>query len=134
MKVEKSRSRILFEFKNGIIIDIWENLSEIIFNRRFNLNSWQFINIEFENDRAMQGLEFIFVLLCCGIRVRIPTHPKEEHQIHKTCRNALDDLRDNSCHGWVDNKGYKAFREKKTQMITIERIRTKYNRKRIFIQ
>jgi len=133
MKIDKSRSRIFVEFKNGVIIEIWETLSEIIFNRRFNWNTWQFINIEFENDRAMQGLEFIFVLLCCGIRVRIPTHPKEEHKIYKEVKDSMDILK-NSCHGWVNKYTYSCFKNKTIDAMMIFRIRRKATRKRLFIQ
>ena len=134
MKIDKSRSRIFIEFKNGFIIDIWECLSEIIFNRQFNWNTWQFILIEFENDRAMQGLEFTFVLLCCGIRVRIPTSPKGEHEMHKSCRTSLDSIMNKSCHGWVNSQLYKKFQKKEINYIQVDRIRSDRRRKKLFIQ
>jgi hypothetical protein len=77
MKIEKSHNRIIFEFKKGIIIELWECLSEIIFWKHYNWNVWQFINIEFENDIWLGGYEFSFVLLCCGIRIRIPHETKK---------------------------------------------------------
>jgi len=60
------------EFKSGIIISIWECLSEIFKFRKFNWNTWTLIQIEFENDMWTGGYEFKFVLMCCGIRVRLP--------------------------------------------------------------
>jgi len=133
MKIDKSRSRLFIEFKNGFIIDIWECLSEIIFNRSFNWNTWQFINIEFENDRAMQGLEFTFVLLCCGIRIRIPTHPKEEHKIHKEVMGSMDILKQ-SCNGWVNKGMYKDFKNKTRNVMLVFRTRQQRSRKKLFIQ
>jgi hypothetical protein len=133
MKIEKTKNSIDIEFKNGIIIGIWESLSEIIFYKRFNWNTWQFINIEFENDRAMHGLEFTFVLLCCGLRIRIPTHPKEEHKIHKTVMKSLDILKE-SCYGWVNKQMYDKFRKKEGNHIQIDNIKSKRRNKKVFIQ
>jgi len=133
MKIEKSKNRIFIEFKNGFIIDIWENLSEIIFFRRFNWNVWQFINLEFENDRAMHGQEITFVFLCCGIRIRWDTKPEKEHDVHKRVMNSMDILK-NSCHGWTNTKEYNYFKNKKTQSIFIFKTRRKGYNKRIFIQ
>lgn len=87
MKINKSKNSIFIEFNNGLIIDIWECLSEIIFFNQYNWNTWQFINIEFENDRMLGAYEFTFVFLCCGIRIRIPNETsksKKEWQLIKS--------------------------------------------------
>ncbi len=98
MKITKSRSSLHIEFNNGIIIGMWECLSEIFFGKQFNWNIFQLINIEVENDRGMHANEFTFVLLCCGIRIRIPTHPKEEHEMYKSVRTSLDSIMNKSCY------------------------------------
>jgi tyrosine-protein phosphatase YwqE len=134
MKIERTNHSIDIEFKNGNIFEIFESLTEIIFNKQYNWNTWQFINIEFENDRAMQAYEFTFVLLCCGIRIRISTHPKEEHKIHKEIMKSMDILKQ-SCYGWVDKESYKEFQKRKREDILIFRTKNKSpNRKKIFIQ
>jgi hypothetical protein len=78
MKIERRFiDSVDFEFNNGLIISFWQCLTEILFWRRFNWNTWQFINIEFENDIIMGGYEFTFVLFCCGLRIRIPHETKK---------------------------------------------------------
>jgi hypothetical protein len=61
-----------FEFNNGLMISFWQCLTEILLWKTYNWNTWQFINIEFENDIMCGAYEFTFVLLCCGFRISIP--------------------------------------------------------------
>ena len=73
MKIERHGIGIIdFELKNGGIISLYQCLTEILTWKEFNWNTWQFINIEFENDIMCGAYEFTFVLMCCGIRIRIP--------------------------------------------------------------
>ncbi len=122
------------EFNNGIIISFWQTITEIFSWRKFNWNTFQFILVEFENDIGMHAYEFTFVLLCCGIRIRIPTHPKEEHEMHKICRTSMDDIMNKSCHGWVKKDTWELFKKKKRDYILVFRTRGKGIRKRLFIQ
>ncbi len=137
MKIEKSRSSILFEWKNGFMIDLWENLSEIIFWKRFNWNTWQFINIEFENDIIMGGYEFRFVFLCCGIRIRIPHETKKSKKQWDKINRSMKRIHQ-SCYGWVNSKAYNNFRKnKRTDEIEILEVANKkayQYKKKIFIQ
>jgi hypothetical protein len=73
MKIERRFiDSIDFEFNNGLMISFWQCLTEILLCNRYNWNTWQFINIEFENDIMCGAYEFTFVFLCCGLRIRIP--------------------------------------------------------------
>jgi len=138
MKIEKTKNSIFFEWKNGFIIDIWENLSEIIFWKRFNWNTWQFINIEFENDIRMGGYEFTFVFLCCGIRIRIPHETKKSkkqwNRINKSMKKIYQ-----SCYGYVSKDNYKEYRKKegKVSQLIVYKENTGFlpkKSKKIFIQ
>jgi len=93
MKIEKTESSICFEFNNGIIIEIWECLREIIFWRRYNWNTWQFINIEFENDIQCGHYEFTFVLMCCGIRILIPNETKKSKKFLEELNQQVEDIK-----------------------------------------
>jgi hypothetical protein len=122
-----------FEFKNGIFISVWQNLTEIFKMKQFNWNTFQFILVEFENDRAMHDYEFTLVLLCCGIRIRVPVFPKEEHPIHKEVYDSLKSLKE-SCYGWCNTNAYKRFKNKQEDRLIVLRTRQSGIRKKIFIQ
>lgn len=127
------REKGLIEFNNGIIISYWQGLSEIIKWRKFNWNTFQFINIEFENDSWIGAYEFTLVLFLCGIRIRLPHQTKKSKKFWKKTSKIMEKL-DNSCYGWVNNKIYVKFKNKKQEFMRVERIRTKHSRKKIFIQ
>ena len=74
MKIGKG----FIEFNNGLMITYWQTITEIFKWRNYNWNTWQFLNIEFENDIMCGAYEFTFVFLCCAIRIRIP------HQTEKS--------------------------------------------------
>ena len=129
MKLQKG----LVEFNNGIIISYWQQISQLFNPKRYNWITLQLFNLEFENDRAMQGIEFVIVLFCCGLSIRIPTHPKEEHKIHKEVRNSLKRL-EQSCYGWVNKEDYERYRTKKADQIYVVEKKRRYYTKKIFIQ
>jgi len=133
MKIEKSKNQIIIEFKNGLMIDLWQCITEIFTWRKYNWNTWQLINIEIENDTWLGGLEFTFVLLCCGIRIRIPIeNPKSKknwNEINKSMKKINE-----SCYGWIGNKEYKEFKTKKANYLLVKSKREKGKRKKIFIQ
>lgn len=108
------------EFNNGVILSYWQALSEIWKTHKFNWSTFQLINIEIENDRAMQGIEFSMSLLCCGFRIRVPLHPKVEHKIHKKTFKALRRI-EQSCYGYTVERSYTAFRKAETNLLIISR-------------
>lgn len=94
MKIErKFIDSIDFEFNNGIIIALWQCLTEIILWKRYNWNTWQFINIEFENDIMMGAYEFTFVFLCCGFRIRIPHSTEKSIENWKKINESLNNIK-----------------------------------------
>jgi hypothetical protein len=97
------------EFKNGFLINIWETLSEIFLWKKFNWNTWQFINIEFENDIMTGAYEIMFVLLCCGIRIRIPHETNKSKKFWKDIKQQKNYL-SQSCYGYVNKKDYNLFK------------------------
>jgi len=136
MKIERRFiDSIDFEFANGIMIGIWQCLSEILLYKRYNWNTWQFINIEFENDIVLGAYEFTFVLLCCGIRIRIPHQTKKSKKEWKKLNKSMKDI-DKSCYGWVGKDWYNCFKNAKKDCVVME-VRNKKNKthnKKIFIQ
>ena len=121
------------EGKNGFIIGWWQTITEIFTWKKFNWNIYQFILIEFENDIMTGAYEFTFVLLCCGIRIRIPHRTKKGDKFWKTTDSMMKKLND-SCYGWVNKKEYNDFKDKKRDWIRVTRIRELDKRKKIFIQ
>ena len=77
------------EFKNGVIISLWECISEIFKWRKYNWNTWQFINVEFENDTWTGGYEFTFVFLFCGIRFRISHETEKSKKFWKKVKKEI---------------------------------------------
>jgi hypothetical protein len=122
-----------FEFKNGIFISVWQCLTEIFKMKKFNWSTFQFLLVEFENDRAMHNLSLTLGLLCCGIRIVFPTHPKEEHHIHKEVYDTMTKLKE-SCYGWVSEKDYESFRKKKVSNLSVWTTKKLGGKKKVFIQ
>jgi hypothetical protein len=81
-----------FEFKCGVLISFWQTITEVFKMNKFNWSTFQFILVEFENERAMHNMSFTFVFLCMGVRIMLPTFPKEEHSHHKEVRKSMDTL------------------------------------------
>jgi hypothetical protein len=133
MKIDKSKNMILFEFKNGLIIELWQALTEIFQSKRFNWNVWQFIMIEFENDMMLGGYEFTFVFLGCGMRIRVPHETKISKAQWKKI-NSQTKILDDSCYGWTSESWYQDFKNKKITNLMIYRTRQNEFRKKIFIQ
>lgn len=133
MKIENSKGNILLEFKNGIVIDLWQCITEIFIWKKYNWNVWQFINVEFEKDTYLGSYDFTFVLLCCGIRISIPVPNKKSEEEWKKLGSIRTAIK-NSCNGWVNEKSYENFRKKKIENLKVTRKRTKKNYKKIFIQ
>ena len=125
----------LIEFNNGVFISYWQCLTEVFNMHRFNWSTFQFLNIEFENDRACQQYSITLVLLCCGIRLVIPVKPENEHEVHKTIRRSMSLLK-RSCYGYTPIKGWNAFRKQKREAILVYRDKPKNNgpQKKLFIQ
>ena len=95
MKIErKFIDSIDFEFNNGLIISFWQCLTEIFLWKKYNWNTWQFINIEFENDIMCGAYEFTFVLFCCGFRIRIPNETKQSKDNFTKWNKELEDFQD----------------------------------------
>jgi hypothetical protein len=87
----------IFEFKNKVTVDLWECITEIFHQKDFNWNTYQFINIEFENDTWTGAYEFTFVLLCCGLRVRIPHETEKSKKFwEKLDKERKDWLKDST--------------------------------------
>lgn len=126
----------VFEFKNGVLISVWQNLTEIFQMRKFNWSTFQLILVEFENDRAMQGLEVTLVFLCCGFRLRIPTSPTEEHKVHKEVSKNFDKILNDSAHGYTSVKGWNAFKKATGQILLIRKEKPKGHgpQRKMFIQ
>jgi hypothetical protein len=124
-----------FEFENGIIISFWQTITEIFRMDKFNWSTYQFIRVEFENERSMHNMSLTLVFLCCGVRIMIPTYPTEEHEVHKKVKRALFDLK-KSCHGYTVVNGWNDFRKMKRDAIVVYRIKTKDKgrMKKLFIQ
>lgn len=81
MKIEhRFIDSIDFEFNNGLVISLWQCLTEILLWKKYNWNTWQFINVEFENDIMCGGYEFTFVFMCCGIKIGIPHETKKSKE------------------------------------------------------
>jgi len=123
--------------KNGIIISFWETIFEIFNMKAFNWSTFQFILVEFENERAMHNMSFTFVFLCMGVRIMIPTFPKVEHEEHKKVRKSMDFIK-KSCYGYTAVKGWNAFR-KTTEGVHVmlvfkDKPKGKGPQKKIFIQ
>jgi len=133
MKIEKSKSQILFEFKNGIMINIWQNITEIFTWKNYNWNTYQFINIEFEKDTYLGAYEFIFVFMCCGIRIRIPVPNEKSKKEWKKMGSMLAKIK-KSCYGWVNGNDYRKFRTKKQSYLYIYDKKLKSAGKKIFLQ
>jgi hypothetical protein len=92
MKIEhRFPDSIDFEFNNGCVISFWQCLTEIFIWRRYNWNTWQFINIEFENDMCTGTYELTFVVMCCGVRIRIPN---ETEKSESTWSNINEEIKD----------------------------------------
>lgn len=131
MKINRKDCTI--EFKNGIFISYWQCLTEIFKMRKFNWSTFQFLNVEFENDRACQHYSLSLVILCCGIRINIPFTPEEEHEVHKEINDVLSGLK-NSCYGWTDNESYEAFRKKKEVHLTLWAKKSLGGKRKVFLQ
>jgi hypothetical protein len=93
MKIEhRFPDSIDFEFDNNAIISLWQCLTEVIKWKDYNWNTWQFINIEFENDIMCGAYEFTFVLLCCGIRIRIPHETDKSKKTWKEINQSMKEI------------------------------------------
>ena len=92
MKIEKSFEHIIIEFNKGFMIELWQCLSEILLWKRYNWNTWQFINIEFENDIMCGAYEFTFVLFCCGVRIRIPHETPKSKKFWKKTKKQIKEI------------------------------------------
>ena len=132
------REKGYIEFNNGIIISYWQTITEIFHYKDFNWNTWQFLNVEFENDILMGGYEFIFVFLCCGLRIRIPHKTEKSIEEYKKLNNITKGLK-NSCYAWTTEEEYNNFKsKKKTGLLLwnkrkyVPKDRSKY--KKLFIQ
>jgi hypothetical protein len=94
MKIERRfPDSIDFEFNNGLFIAFWQCLTEILFQKRYNWNTWQFINIEFENDIMCGAYEFTLVLFCCGLRIRIPHETKKSKKNWKQWNKEIKEIK-----------------------------------------
>lgn len=94
MKIERRFiDSIDIEFNNGLIISFWQCLTEILLWKRYNWNTWQFINIEFENDIMCGGYEFSFILFCCGLRIRIPHETEKSKVIWKKWNKEITEFK-----------------------------------------
>jgi len=133
MKIEKSKGNILFEFKNGVMINLWQTITEIFTWKKYNWNIWQFINIEFEKDTMLGAYEFTFVFMLCGIRIRIQVPNEKSKKEWSKLNNAMKKIHE-SCYGWINENSYEKFRKKEIENLKVTRKRTKKNRKKIFIQ
>ena len=124
-----------FEFRCGVLISFWQNLTEVFRMDKFNWSTFQFILVEFENERAMHNMSFTFVFLCMGVRIMLPTFPKEEHEHHKEVRKSMDYLK-KSCYGYTAVKGWNAFKKSNEGVMLVHKNKPKDKgpQKRLFIQ
>lgn len=131
-----------FEFKNGIIIDIWEQFSQFIKLRSYNWSTLQFINFEIEYDRMMGGIEIYFVLFGVALRMRFPIKTdkseKEWTKINKSMKRIKE-----SFYGWMLKSDMEDLKNKERNCIHLFRTRKqaredakdlKTTVKRVFIQ
>lgn len=125
-----------FEFRCGILISFWQTITEIFRMDKFNWSTFQFILVEFENERAMHNMSLTLVFLCCGIRIMLPTKPKEEHKVHKEVHKSMDTLLRDSAHGYTSIKGWNAFKKESGQILLIRKIKPKDHgpQRKMFIQ
>ena len=94
MKIERRFiDCINFEFNNGLMISFWQCLTEIFLWKTYNWNTWQFINIEFENDIMCGAYEFTFVLMRCGFRIRIPHETEKSKENWKKWEKEIDEIK-----------------------------------------
>lgn len=129
MKIQKG----LIEFNNGIVISYWQTITEIFNWKNYNWNTWQFFNVEFENDIMLGAYEFTFVFLCCGIRIRIPHKTEKSKKEWKKLNQAMKKI-EQSCDGWVNKEMYEKFRKKEGNYIQVDNVKSKRRTKKVFIQ
>lgn len=113
MKIEKSENSIWIEFSNGFCFEVWECLREIIFFRRYNWNTWQFIKIEFENDRQCGHYEFNFVFMCCGIRIMIPNPTPKSKEFLNILNKQVEDIKSGKAKLYTSEEVWGKEEEKK---------------------
>lgn len=124
-----------FEFRCGVLISFWQTITEVFRMDKFNWSTFQFILVEFENERAMHNMSFTFVFLCMGVRIMLPTFPKEEHEQHKKVRKSIS-LLDKSCYGYTSIKGWNSFKKESGQILIVRKIKPQGRgpQKKLFIQ
>jgi len=119
MKIERRFiDSIDFEFNNGLIISLWQCLTEILLWKKYNWNTWQFINIEFENDTYTGAYEFMIILFCCGIRIRIPHETAKSKEFWQKTKHSLNIIK-KSFEGWTTEQDVKDYKENKKSAILV---------------
>lgn len=132
----------IFEFKNGIIIDVWEQFSQFIKLRSYNWSTLHFINFEIEYDRMLGGIEIKMILFGLGLRMRFPVKTdksvKEWAKINKSMKRI-----DEAFYGWGLKDEIQDFKNKDINILYLYRTRkfarreakaSKDTVKRLFIQ
>jgi len=93
MKITKEGNTLNFEFKNGSMIALWENISQFWGKKECNWYTWNLINIEIENDVQCGHYEIQFVLLGLGLRILIPNETKKSAEFMGTLDKSLKDIK-----------------------------------------
>ena len=111
-----------FEFKSGLMINIWEELSQFFHLRKYNWCTLHFLNFSFEYDRHLGGLELMLIVLGLGIRISYPIQTDISEKTRTELRRCMGKVK-SGIDGWVLEKELKAFKEKKREMLPVSRTR-----------
>ena len=117
-----------FEFKNGTIISIWEEISQIFHVRKFNWCTLNFINFEIEYDRHLGAIEIMFIIAGFGIRIRMPIKTDKSEKEWAKINKSMKSLKD-SFYAWaldieIDNfKSKKSYNIRTTKYLKLYRTR-----------
>jgi len=79
-----------FEFKNGLIISLYQEWYQFFDVKKFNWCDINFIHVQFEHDRQCGDYEFTFTLLGLTIRIQIPHETEKSKEFYKEMKHSID--------------------------------------------
>jgi hypothetical protein len=94
MKISREMlNSIDFEFKNGIMLDFWQEWYQFFDVKSFNWCDITFIKAQFETDRQCGDYEFTFVCLGLGVRLRIPHETEKSKAFYKEMSRSINTIK-----------------------------------------
>ena len=134
MKISREfLNAIDFEFKNGLIISLYQEWNQFFNIKKFNWCDINFIQIQFEHDRQCGDYEFTFGLLGLVLRIRIPNETEKSKDFYAGLKHETDLIKTWKS-VWINTEILKRLKKEKSVIIKSKRPKKFKNYKRCYLQ